>query len=334
MFRGEAHRDKGETDRAIADLTEAIRLGVPDWGHAYGQRGVERLRKGDLKGALADLTKAIESHGKQPPRPGATDSKLAALYLSRGTALLGSGDAHRATFDLNFAVRMDPSLKRLARPLLNSAQQQSSKPRKPRAGVAPKRSKASRQPRASDYSSAFLQWERSFRSEARADDFACFRRLLEQLKLETFTPKQVLEGTIELVRLSLVYNSGLDGRPFLPFLQLQHYNPSQCPSAYYMFTFDIHTRGIGRLLDTRKFEHIDLADLYGHPYEKYKRIGFSGLWILRADYSAFDPSEPRRIERHVRDDLYFDYGEDEIDVCVRTEWADRVLVQVQDCLDS
>jgi tetratricopeptide (TPR) repeat protein len=334
MFRGEAYRDKGETDRAIADLTEAIRLGVPDWGYAYGQRGVERLRKGDFKGALVDLTKSIESHSKQPSRSGATDAKLAALYLSRGTALLGSGDARSSISDLNFAVRMDPSLKRLARPLLNSAQQQSSKPRKPRAAVAPKRSKASRQPRASEYSSAFLQWERSFRAEARADDFACFRRLLEQLKLETFTPKQVLEGTIELVRSSLVYSSGLDGRPFLPFLQLQHYNPSQSPPAYYTFTFDIHTRGIGRLLDTRKFEHIDLADLYGHPFEKYKLVGFSDLWILRADYSAFVPSELRRIERYVRDDLYFDYGEDEIDVCVRTEWADRVLVQVQDRLDS
>ena len=132
MFRGEAYRDKGETDRAIADLTEAIRLGVPDWGYAYGQRGVERLRKGDFKGALVDLTKSIESHSKQPSRSGATDAKLAALYLSRGTALLGSGDARSSISDLNFAVRMDPSLKRLARPLLNSAQQQSSKPRKPR----------------------------------------------------------------------------------------------------------------------------------------------------------------------------------------------------------
>ena len=110
MFRGEAYRDKGETDRAIADLTEAIRLGVPDWGYAYGQRGVERLRKGDFKGALVDLTKTIESHSKQPSRSGATDAKLAALYLSRGTALLGSGDARSSISDLNFAVRMDPSL--------------------------------------------------------------------------------------------------------------------------------------------------------------------------------------------------------------------------------
>jgi hypothetical protein len=228
---------------------------------------------------------------------------------------------------------MNPSLKRLAHPLLQSAQQEVAKPQQRKAEPAHKRLGPPRYPRAIDCSSALLLWEEAFRAEARADDYACFRRLLKHLGLETFTPKQVLEGTIELVRYCLAYSAGLDGHPFLPFLRLQTYNPSQSRSARYTFAFDIHQRGIGRLLQTRKFRSIDLADLYGQSYDKYKRVGFSDLWILRADYKPLPLSERRHIEQAVLDDLYYDYAENEIEVSFGTDWADRVLVQVQDIYD-
>ena len=143
MFRGEAHRDKGETDRAIADLTEAIRLGVPDWGDAYGQRGVERLRKGDLKEPWRTLRKQSSPTANSP---------LARDLLMRSWRRSIYLEAHRflgqATRTGRFRLKLcgaDGSLsERLARPLLNSAQQQSAKPQKPKADVAPKRSGASR----------------------------------------------------------------------------------------------------------------------------------------------------------------------------------------------
>jgi tetratricopeptide (TPR) repeat protein len=329
MLRGEAHRDKGQTERAIEDLTKAIKLGVPDWGHAYGQRGVERMRKGDLKGALADLTQAIEAHAPSSAHPEA-DTKLAQLRLARGTALLGLGEPRKALADLTAATQMDPSLKRLASPLLRSAQQEAAKIKQRKAPPAHSKPRTRRQTGTNDYGSALREWEDTIRAQASADDYACFRRLLAQIGINKFTPKQLLEGTIELARAALVYSAGLDGHPFEPFLKLQQYNPLLKPNARYTLVFDIHGRGIGRLLEADKFKNIDLADLYGHPYETYKRVGFSGLWILRSDYTPFTRPEPSLIKQHIHEDLYFDYTPDEIQLSFRKQKKNRILVRVRD----
>ena len=116
MLRGEAFRAVGESDKAIDDMTKAIKLGVPDWAHAYGQRGAERLKKGDLKGAVADSDKAI-----------ASDPKLAIAYLGRGTAHVGLGNVQKAIADLTLAVKLDSSLKTLAQPLLRMARRSPAK---------------------------------------------------------------------------------------------------------------------------------------------------------------------------------------------------------------
>ncbi len=328
MLRGEAHRLKGQTDEAIDDLTRAINLGVQDCARAYAQRGTERLRKGDCKGALADLTRAIEAHAQSSAHPKASDSKLAALRLLRGTALLGLGEPRKALADLTAATQMDPSLKRLASPLLLSAQQAAAETKQ--RSAPPARPSPSRQAGTNDYGSAFREWEDTIRAQASADDYACFSRLLAQIGINKFTPKQLLEGTIELVRAALVYSAGLDGCPFEPFLQLQQYNPLLNPNARYTLAFDIHGRGIGRVLATDNFKNIDLADLSGHPYETYKRVGFSGLWILRSDYKPFTRPEPLRIRHHIHEDLYFDYTRDDIQVSFRKQKKNRILVRVRD----
>jgi tetratricopeptide (TPR) repeat protein len=49
---------KGDYDRAIADLTEAIRLD-PKYVWAYASRGEAYRMKGDYDRAIADLTEAI-----------------------------------------------------------------------------------------------------------------------------------------------------------------------------------------------------------------------------------------------------------------------------------
>jgi tetratricopeptide (TPR) repeat protein len=326
MLRGEAYRSKGETDRAINDLTMAIKLGVPDWGHAYGQRGVELLRKGDHKGAFADLTKAIGCHGEERTHSGVPDPKVAALHLALGTALIGLGKPQRAITELNSAVQMDSSLQQLACPLLRRAGQEvaTAKQRKT-ASTNPRR-----QSRGEDGDAAFMQWEKRFRKEAKADGYGYFEELLAALELEDFTPAQVLEDTIDLVRFSLAFSIGLDGRSPLPFLQLQEYYPSRSLSARYCLTFNLQGCGIGRLLETSNFKDVDLADLYGQRHDKYKRFGYSDLWIQRTDHKQFGPAERQQIERYVREDLYFDYGVDEIDVCIGTVSARCMLVQIQD----
>jgi len=55
--RGVAHADLGETDKAIADYTEAIRL-KPDDAKAYYNRGVAFEDSGDKSKAEQDFAKA------------------------------------------------------------------------------------------------------------------------------------------------------------------------------------------------------------------------------------------------------------------------------------
>ena len=181
-----------------------------------------------------------------------------------------------------------------------------------------------------DIGSALRQWEKTFRAEAEADHYACFHRLLEQVELDDYSPGQVLDGTIELVRASLAYMSGLDGQPFMPFLSVQQYNPPPGTLDPYAFFFEIHQTGAGRLFVNSTFNNVDLADLYGHPFAKYHRVGFSHLWILRSDYAALAPSECAQIERHVLDDLRYDYTEEEMDVSIESDWPNRLLVQIDD----
>ena len=56
--RGLAYLDKDDYDRAIADLSEAIRL-KRDYAEAFNDRGIAYIRKGEYDRAIADLSEAI-----------------------------------------------------------------------------------------------------------------------------------------------------------------------------------------------------------------------------------------------------------------------------------
>ena len=62
--RGTAYCNKGEYDRAIADLTNAVRLNPDDAKGVIYNRGVANGRKGDDDRAIADYTKAIQINPK------------------------------------------------------------------------------------------------------------------------------------------------------------------------------------------------------------------------------------------------------------------------------
>lgn len=156
----------------------------------------------------------------------------------------------------------------------------------------------------------FFAWEFAFRKAARLDRYEVFSSHLEQLGLEA-DPKVMVDGTVNLVRMSAAY-AQIDNQPIINLLMAQAYNPAPNPEMPYICTFDICGKAYGRLFVDKEFKLIDLADLYGSPWEEYRAVGYYQFWITRSDGRELSFEEMNDLEELVRDDLYFDYSEDEL----------------------
>jgi lipoprotein NlpI len=97
IMRGLAYVAKGDTDRAIADYDEAIRLD-PRNALTFNERGLAFETKGDLERAITDFDRAVEL------RPGTGD-----VHYNRGRALLKSDAIERSIADFDEAIRLGPA---------------------------------------------------------------------------------------------------------------------------------------------------------------------------------------------------------------------------------
>jgi tetratricopeptide (TPR) repeat protein len=98
--RGLAYIAKGDLDRGLADLSEAIRID-PKPAHRYQERGELHERRGDLDRALSDLNEAIR---RDPTR--------AFRFQTRANIFRAKGDLVRAIADWDEAIRLDRSRER------------------------------------------------------------------------------------------------------------------------------------------------------------------------------------------------------------------------------
>lgn len=180
---------------------------------------------------------------------------------------------------------------------------------------------------------ALREWEERFRADAKADNNQLFQTHLRNLELPD-EPGLLLDGTILLVQMSAAYLT-MDGQQVTEFLAQQKYDPSQVSGAPYLVTFDIHGKAYARINLPASLRPLDLADLYGTPWNTYERVGYSDFWISRVDGNALSVQEMADLEKVVESDLLFDYGEDEI-----TFWFDpdsqegTLKVTVQDVFDG
>lgn len=161
------------------------------------------------------------------------------------------------------------------------------------------------------------EWEEVFRSDAKKDNYSVFRDHMRRLDLPD-KPELMLAGTIQMVIMCAAYCT-LDRREkdFREFLELQTYDPSKSKGAKYAYTFDIVGLTYARVLVRETKSPLDLADLYGTPWEEHEVCGFSGLWVSHLDWSPIKEAELCALEKEIMDDVYFDYGKDEVDV-----WCD------------
>jgi tetratricopeptide (TPR) repeat protein len=94
--RGLAYLNKGDDDRAIADLDKAVEL-APLFFEAYCNRGLAYLNKGDDDRAISDFDKAVE-----------LAPKFAQAYFGRGMARSSKGEWETAIEQFAKAVAIDP----------------------------------------------------------------------------------------------------------------------------------------------------------------------------------------------------------------------------------
>jgi tetratricopeptide (TPR) repeat protein len=93
--RGTAWGSKGELDRAVADLSEAIRVD-PSFAYAYWTRANIRRDRNQCDQAIADYDQVVRLLPKRPE-----------VYVMRGTCLMLNGDYNSASRDFDAAVRLD-----------------------------------------------------------------------------------------------------------------------------------------------------------------------------------------------------------------------------------
>ena len=93
--RGIAYTAKGDLDRALVDLSEAIRLD-PQRAFRFQERGELHLRRREFDRAIADLTRAIQM-----------DPIRAFRFHFRAHAYREAGDLDRAILDFTEAIRLD-----------------------------------------------------------------------------------------------------------------------------------------------------------------------------------------------------------------------------------
>jgi hypothetical protein len=165
-----------------------------------------------------------------------------------------------------------------------------------------------------DYARAFNKWKRDFAAAAKADNYAEFQRTIEHLGLDC-TPKGMMRNTILLVSTSIIYRQ-MDGIKCESFLEQQHYNSTWEGKNEYRLTFDLGDGMFGRLMGDQRLYYVDLADLFGHCWMEIERAGFDSVYITRLDGRTINKVELKRLDELVRDDFYFDYGRDEVQVSV------------------
>jgi hypothetical protein len=154
------------------------------------------------------------------------------------------------------------------------------------------------------------RWRDAFRNDFEHDSGSAFKEIIERFQLRT-DPRDMLEATIDVVTACAAY-AKLDNQPIEDVLALQQYAPEKEGEARYQVVFDICSKGAARLTTGPKLRPLDLADLYGAPWERFRVVGYSSFWVFRIDGCPLESEEIDAIEQAVTADLRFDYGEDEV----------------------
>ena len=99
VSRGIAYRLKGDFDNAIKDFNKAINLNSNDF-HTYNHRGIVYKRKGESDKAINDFSKAIDLN---------PDDNYGGPYFNRGIIYHSEGEIEKAIDDYSKSIELNPS---------------------------------------------------------------------------------------------------------------------------------------------------------------------------------------------------------------------------------
>ncbi|MEX1028055.1 MAG: hypothetical protein WD049_08635 [Candidatus Paceibacterota bacterium] len=159
---------------------------------------------------------------------------------------------------------------------------------------------------------AISAWRTSIAKAAEADEMKLLREHLRWLDLPD-QPELLLQGTLAMVPVTIAYRS-IDGRDAQGLLDMQTYDPARATKASYALTFDLFGQAFGRILVDQSLHECDLADMLDAVWLDLEICGYRSFYITRTDGQALATVEAAALEELVRDDLYFDYSEDELAV--------------------
>ncbi len=171
---------------------------------------------------------------------------------------------------------------------------------------------------------AFSRWASRFRRDAAKDNMALLRAHLQRVGLPG-KPETLIDGTIMYMSGSCAYLN-IDGRSFDDFLAAQQYRPKADADTHYSFTFNLLGRTFGRIITPLHPHCVDLADLYGHPWNDLKMCGYSDFRVARLDDEDLSEDEIANIEKVITYDIRFDYAENEVDIFIDRDTIYGVLV--------
>ena len=177
------------------------------------------------------------------------------------------------------------------------------------------------------------RWIDRFRRDAAKDDMRLLRKHLKRVGLPD-EPEKLVEGTI-MYTIGCCAYLDLERRSIKEFIAMQSYRPALDPDFYYSFTFNLRELTFGRLISPLVMKFVDFFDLFNHPWNEFKKCGYSDFRVARLDDKALSEDEIEELENVIIDDIRFDSTEEEVNVYVDPDTVDGVLLAyVQDVYDD
>jgi hypothetical protein len=156
------------------------------------------------------------------------------------------------------------------------------------------------------------------------DSASLLRKHLQRIGLPD-EPEKLVEGTILCVNVGGAYSEN-EGQTIKEFLSQQSYRPTLDPNSYYSFTLNLRGHTFARIITPLKDKTLDLADLYGHPWNQFKMCGYSEIRIARLDDTPLSEAEYDQIEKTITDDIFFDFTDDEVIIAFDRQAVKGILV--------